>query len=219
MTIQEFHDTIRTLMNPGQGTFFNPEEIDRCLLLAINNLFTQQFKHFEETQQITDELGFFKADNANSPALVTGGYCNIPDDCYYITNLEAVMSDNSVVFLDLITDGAWTRRKNSSGFPPSKDYPICRKTGSRLQVLPVVSSGVIGVAKVNIFYLRKPATPKYNYTEVDGYGFAYQDSGSVQVDYPEPTHPLIIEKALGYLGVPSGNNTLVSLEKIKAGSQ
>lgn len=210
MTIQQFHSRIRDYLNPGQGRYFTPATIDGAIQDAIDDFFRQDYKHFEETQEITDTLGYFK-----TPAQiqVSNGNIDLPADLHHVTDLEAVLSDGSKAPLIEIKDGMWAQRKNSVGYPPTAAYPICRQFGRKLEVLPV--SGAVVVSSVNVLYLRKPATVKFNYTEASGYGFVFVAAGSVDPDWPSIDHTRLLMKALGYLGIPVDNRVALQAEQVK----
>lgn len=212
MTIDQFHSAIRELMNPGQGRYFPPETIDIAINNSIKDFYRVDYVHFEETQEITDTLGFFKA---FAQSVVSNGNIDLPGDFFHATDTEAVLSDSTQAPLTMIKDGFWTIRKNSNGFPPTATYPIGRQFARKIEVLPVVSLGVVGVASINLHYLRKPAEVKFNYDESAGYGYVYVAAGSVDPDWPEIDHPRILMKALGYLGIPVQSQTLLQVEQIK----
>lgn len=213
MTVEEFHIDIRTTLNEGQGRYFSPLQIDSAINKGILDHFKDEYRMFEETQEITDTLGFFKS---YSQQTVASGQVTIPADFHHITELEAVLSDNTVKPLTLIKDGEWARKKDSKGFPANALYPVGRQNSNKIDVLPLTATGIVGVSKVNIYYLRKPAVAKFNFTEAGGnYGFVYNNSGSVQVDWPSIDHNRILLKALGYLGIPIQNQVVIQSEQIK----
>lgn len=199
-------------MNPGQGRYFPPEDIDISINLAVKDFYRQEYIHFEETQEITDTLGFFKA--FVQPAL-SGGNADLPADFYHLTDIEAVLSDSSKAPLHEVKDGAWSERKNTAGFLPTAKYPICRQFARKLECLPLPATDIVGVLSVNMYYLRKPSEAKFNYSDADGYGYVFVPAGSVDVDWPEIDHPRILLKALGYLGIPTQNINLEQMEMMK----
>lgn len=213
MTIEEFHIDVRRSLNPGQGRYFTPLEIDSAINKSILDHFKDDYKRYEETQEITDTLGFFKKFIQID---VVSGSITFPDDFIHTSEIEAVLSDSSTRPFVEIKDSSWSRRKNSKGFGPTPLFPMCRQYENKMEVLPI--SGPVVVSKVNLWYLRRPAVAKYNFDEVMGYGFAYKDSGSVQVDWPEIDHSRILLKALGYLGIPTQNTMSIQAEQIKKAS-
>lgn len=205
------------MLNEGQGRYFTPIQIDSAINKGVMDHFKDEYKIFEDTQEVTDTLGFFKA---YSQVTVSAGQVTIPDNFHHLTNTEAVLSDASVKPLVLVRDGEWANKKNSKGFPATALYPVGRQNGNKIDVLPLVPSlspgDIVGVVKVNLYYLRKPAVAKFNFTEApNNYGFVYQDSGSTQVDWPSIDHNRILLKALGYLGIPIQNPTVIQSEQIK----
>jgi hypothetical protein len=214
MTIDQMHDNIRDLINPGQGRYFDPPTIDSAINMAVLDRFKEEYTRFEETQEITDTLGFFKSDP--TPLSLTSGIATLPSDFVHLTDIEAVINDGSVSPISIVNDASWSLKKDSAGFPPTALYPVGRQSQKKIQVLPLPASGVHGVASIVIYYIRKPLDALYNYTIVDGgYGFAFNATGSRNVEWPDVDHNRIILKAIGYLGLPIQNQTKITSEEIK----
>lgn len=210
MKINEFHNSARQLMNIGQGQYMPPEDIDLQINNAINDFFRQEYKHFEATQEISDTLGFYKT-YTDPIDLDVDQLADIPEDLHYITGVEGYLEDDTIVEIEVLKDGHWLKRKHSKGFGPSSVYPIARQIGSlKLEALPVT------IKKVKIYYLRKPAVAKYNYTvDGSGTGFIYNETGSVQVDYPSIGHPQIQDKTLTLLGLALRDEPLMRNESVR----
>ncbi len=210
MTIQEFHNSARQLMNIGQSQYYSPEDIDLQLNNSINSFYRQEYKHFEATQEISDTLGFYKKSTA--PITLDGSLqADIPGDLHHLTGMEGYLEDDSVVEIEVLTDGYWLKRKHSKGFGPSTIYPIGRQIGSlKVEALPVE------IKKVKLYYLRKPVTAKNAYTiDPSGTGFVYNESGSTQVDYPSIGHTQIQDKMLSYFGLSLRDADLIRNEVVR----
>lgn len=223
MRIDQFHDNIRSLANIGQSQYMPPEEIDLQINNAVKDMFSQEYKHFEATQEITDTLGFYK--KKSDPAVVDGeGQAVIPADFYHLTGADAIMSDDSVVELDMLSDSHWPKRKFSGAYAPSAKYPIGRQIGALLtEVLPLAVAAVgetpaiIGVKSVVFYYLRRPADAKYGYVpNATETGWAYEQGSSVEVDWPEVGHSAIQDKAISSVGVILRDNTLIANDTVKS---
>lgn len=210
MKINEFHDSARQLLNIGQSQYYSPEDIDAQLNNAITDLWRQEYKHFEATQEISDTLGFYKT--ISDPIVLNANkQGDLPGNLYHITGAEAILEDDSRVELEILKDGYWLKRKNSKGFGPSEVYPIGRQIGSKkVEALPATVKSVI------IFYLRKPATAKYGYSiNPDGTSWVFDSGASVEVDWPEVGHTMIQDKLIGLLGLSLRDPDLIRHESIR----
>lgn len=208
MTILDFHTSIRELVNIGQGQYYPPETIDIHINTSLKDLYRQEYQHFEATQQITDTLGFYK--KTSGLIVLVNGEGDLPTDYYHITGAESLDSQDNARPCEVLKDAHWTNRKHSAGFAPSTEYPIARQSGSaKIEALPS------SIAKLRIFYLRRPATAKYAYTvSASGTGFVYDEGNSVQIDWPEIDHPRIQLKVLGLLGLSLRDPDLMRNENI-----
>ena len=204
MTIQEFHNSARQLMNIGQSQYMSPEDIDLQLNNAINAFFRQEYKHFEATQEISDTLGFYKKVTAPI-TLDVNLQADIPGDLHHLTGMEGYLENDAIIEIEVLKDGYFLKRKHSKGFGPSTDYPIGRQMGSlKVEALPVE------IKKVKLYYLRKPVTAKYAYTvDPSGTGFIYNEAGSTHVDYPSIGHTQIQDKLIEFLGLFLRDNDMM----------
>ena len=209
MTIQEMHDSIRSILNIGQSQYYSPEDIDMQINNAINDLFRMEFEHFESTQKISDKLGFFKKQHLGD--LDENNQSDLPDDFYHMSmpTVEAIFESTSRP-AKLLKTSKYLKRKSSSAFAPSEDYPIASLLGDNvIELLPKSAN------KVRLFYLRKPAKVKYGYSiSGAGTGFVYDESSSTQPDWVEIDHPKIQAKTLTLLGVSLRDAALANQERI-----
>lgn len=221
MRIDEFHDNIRSLANIGQSQYMPPETIDLQINNAIKDLFRQQYKHFEATQEISDTLGFYK--KKSDPIAVTAGQSDLPSDFYHLTGIDVIMDDDSVVECEVLTDAHWPKRKYSEAYAPSTRFPIARQIGaSKIEVLPIPvaaegeNPAIVGAKSVVIYYLRRPADAVYGYTiNATQTGWTFEQGSSVEVDWPEIDHTRVQNKAIGSVGVLLRDNILIGTETVE----
>jgi hypothetical protein len=209
MTIKEFHKSVRELLNVGQQQYFAPEDLDAQINNAINDLYLQEYKHFEATQFISDTLGFFKKVETKT---VTNNEAELPSDYYHMTELEAVLDDDTVIGCDVLKDSEFFNRKHSTDFAPSTRFPIARLNGSKkIEVLPVD-----GIKSVKIYYLRSPAKAVYGY-EIDpgGTTWTYDAGSSVELDWPQVGHTMIQDKVISLLGLALRDQGLIASETVR----
>lgn len=216
MRIDQFHNNLRELANIGQSQYMPPETLDLQINNAVKDLFKQEYKHFEATQEITDTLGFYKKKSAVL-AVDGEGQATLPADFYHLTGADAILTNDTRRELEVLVDAHWPKRKFSSAFAPSDLWPIGRQIGANvIEVLPLPAEGVSGVKSVVVYYLRKPADAIYGYVPTgSGTGWTYQQGSSVQVDWPEVGHNEIQAKALHSLGVLLRDTILIGNEGVK----
>lgn len=216
MRIDQFHNNLRELANIGQSQYMPPETIDLQINNAVKDLFSQEYKHFEATQEITDTLGFYKKKSAVLP-LDGEGKATLPADFYHLTGVDVILNDDTLRELEMLSDAHWPKRRFSLSYAPSDLWPIGRQIGANvIEALPLAAEGVSGVKSITIYYLRKPADAVYGYVPTgSGTGWTFQQGSSVQVDWPEVGHNRIQDKALSTLGVLLRDNTLIANETIK----
>jgi len=209
------HSSIREQLGIGQSLYLSPEEIDRQINKAISDMFLQEYAHFEATQEITDTLGFFKKKEDKDAD--SNGIVEYPSDYHFVTGLQALISDTDIRPLELVPDSEWAHKVVSKGFPPTAEYPVARYIGENdLEVRPIKTTEIAGVAKVRFFYLKKPAIAKFDYTvSTDGKSYVYAAGTSVQIDFPDISHAEIERKALAYLSINVGNQMATQVEQIK----
>ena len=210
MTIKQFHDSARQMMNIGQGQYYPPEDLDLALNNAINGFYNQEYKHFEATQYISDTLGFFK--KVTDPiTLDSNNQGDIPTDLHHITGAEVILDNDDRIECEVLKDAYWLKRKHSKAFPPSDEYPIARQVGSlKVEVLPANAKSII------LMYLKKPAIAVYGYdVDAGGSGWVYNQAKSVEVDWPSIAHTDILNKMVSILGIGLRDPDLIRTETVR----
>jgi len=157
---------------------------------------------YQVTSKITDDLRHLitKADiqKANT------GYFPYPANYYAFSSLrhryieppkkckdEPVWQDRRIELLD---DGEFTARLESSVIPPTDYYPIANYYSYGIEVRPA------NINKVKLTYVKIPQTPVWNYTMVNDQP-VYDPVGSVDFDYPVSMTNEIAIIILGKFGV------------------
>lgn len=233
MLINDIHEFVKFLKNQGQNIYHTPEQIDDAINRASLDLFRQEQKKFEESQMITDTLGDFK--KTADFTLVTSGVYALPTDYVRLTNIEGIISSDSLiptiedsweycdsalqnaipdeevididVEIDLVDDSSWVSRKRDKVAPPVAEYPICRIVGKTIEIMPTS-------VRPRVYYLRYPVKAVWAYT-TSGRDYVFNQAGSTDLDWSEIAHNEIIEKTVGYLGVALGEQVLMQYEQLQ----
>ena len=86
-----------------------------ALYRASLDKFRTEYKQFERTGEVSDALRVFKED---PQVIERGNDFPYPDNYFHLTNLSAIEEqDNTEVGeheIEMLTDGEWLERKNSS---------------------------------------------------------------------------------------------------------
>lgn len=203
MTINEMHERFITLKRQGQGAYHSREEIDRFLNDGSNDKYNEERRLFELNGHISDNLHNFKK---SATVNFTAGLGDLPADYDYRTNASTTATPPKKV--EIVPEGEWIERVNDPIDPPSATQPIC---AIREQVEIYPSS----VSAIKLYYLRKPATMVFGYTE-DGDGNTIYDSGtSTDPDWPDGAPCLdVIRRALKYAGVSLPDQVMMQAKQI-----
>lgn len=98
-------------------------------------------------------------------------------------------------WVEMVADNEYDLRIDSTIKPPTYFYPIARYNGTGFEVAPV------NISKVELTYLKIPATPVRNFTQLPNDETVYDPVGSVQFEYPETLYPNIAARIALYLGI------------------
>ena len=199
MNINEMHQRIIFLKRQGQGAYHTREDIDRALNDGSNDAYNEEKRLFEMNGFISDNLSNFKT---SAIVTFTAGFGAKPANYDYRTNAA------TSVKVEIVPEGEWVERLNDPVDVVSVTRPIC---AIRDQIEIVPSS----ITTMKLYYLKRPATMVFGYTE-DGDGNTIYNSGaSTDSDWPASTHMSIILRALTYLGVSMTDDLLMKFDQYK----
>lgn len=198
MTINEMHERILTLKNEGQAVYFAPEEIDRALNDASDDKFIEELQLFEATSKISDSLRNFKT---SATINLTSGIGTLPAGYRIRTNARTTTNKK----VTIVPESEFVELLDDPIDAPDTNHPImCIR--SNVEVRPTTLASVV------LYYLKEPEYMVFEYT-TDGDGNnIYDAGGSTDCDWPEECHIDIVRRACKYLGIPLGDQALVTLE-------
>lgn len=224
MTIKEVHELILFIISKDKNGYISHEEIDSILDRAQLALFNQyhtnpkipaqaQSARYGESQRIDDALSPFKAKYTFTTAESAGGVVSLPAGYMhlisaYTTVFVSALNKNIYSSVQVLNEEELIERLNSQVIPVTSDDPICiMNSNNRIQLFPdVPQSG-------GIYYFRRPAVPKYNYT-LSG-RTEVPTAGSQDLEWKEFDILNIITIALSYYGVYLNSNELVQFAETK----
>lgn len=201
MNINEMRERILTLKRQGQGGYHSPEEIDRFLNDASNDKFNEEKRLFELNGYISDNLSNFKT---RATVTLIAGLGDKPSDYDYRTNASTIAG----LKIEIVPEGEWIERLADPIAIVSATRPICA-IREQIQISPS------SLASMTLYYLKRPATMVFGYTE-DGDGNEIYDAGSsTDSDWPISCHTDLILRALSYAGVSLPDKVMMEGKQFK----
>lgn len=207
MTINEKHEWIILLKRQGQGGYHTPGDIDRALNSASIDMFNEEKRLFEVNGFVSDNLSNFKT---SATVTFTSGFGDKPAGYDYRTNAATISGTPSLnnLKVEIVPEGEWIERLSDPVDVVSSTRPICA-IRDQIEIVPST------IALMKLYYLKRPATMVFGYTE-DGDGNAIYDSGtSTDSDWPASTHTSIVLRALSYLGISLPDEVMMKANQLK----
>jgi hypothetical protein len=210
--IDKIHSFLQWLGKKQQGKFISPTEIDNALDRASIDMFREEYRQYELTQEITDAMSVFKAKANLTP---TAGLVNIPTTYAHAVSISYQPADASKeeVEVKIIDDARWHNRLKRKTATPSLDLPVCHFLSGQIEVRPKNLSNII------LTYLKFPSPVKWGYTIVSGRP-VYADTGgtngdSIDPEWPEITHNDLIFRTCSYLSLFISDGDLMQFGELK----
>ena len=152
------------------------------------------------TSTISDDLRFLVK---TLPIDKVNGYFPYPADygAYSSLGYKWIMNNPTGnptwedVWPELVTDEEKRLRLKSTIKPPTPFYPIAAYGVGGFQVYPE------SITKIELTYLKLPATPIRNFTQLPNDQTEYNPIGSVQFEYPETMYPNIAARIAMQYGI------------------
>lgn len=217
MTLLDIHNWIDFITNKEMGTYFTYEEKDSVLDRAQIEYFNSQYAVYAMAQKMQDSLAPFKAKydflTENSPA----GLVTMPSGYMYLTGGQIVIVVNGhtrTKSLKILSEDELAYRLDSQLRAVSVSAPVATISG-RVSGITLVQLYPKQPMAGTLFYLRRPAVPKFAYTQV-GRVITYDDVNSVQLEWGESEIGEIMIRALEYLGVNAQDQTVTQFADIKS---
>jgi hypothetical protein len=219
MTIQDIHNWIDFLTNKAQGVYFSHEEKDMALDRGQMQYFNEQYAYYALAQKIQESLSPFKTKYSFLTSDTQNGLITAPSDYLYLTGGKIVYMEGSRTrykALKVLSDDELAYRLNSQLRPVTITSPVA-----------VMAGKVSGISLIQLYpkqtfageidYLRRPAVPKYAYTQ-SGRAFAYDPTNSVQLEWGESELNELIMRALSFLGISIDDQLVTQYAEAKSKS-
>lgn len=133
----------------------------------------------------------------------SSGYFPFPDDYAAFSSMGYKWVVNNptgnptweFVWSELVTDEEKRLRLKSTIKPPTAFYPITAYSLNGFEVYPTT------IQVVELTYLKIPATPVRNFTQLPNDETEYNPVGSVQFEYPQTLYPNIAARVAMAMGI------------------
>lgn len=217
MTIQDVHNWLDFVANKPLGAFFSLEEIDNCLDRAQMEYFNSEYAVYAMAQKIQDSLSPFKASYNFLTEDSTAGLVSMPSTYMYFLGGQIVIVVNGhtrTKSLKVLSEDELAYRLDSQLRPVTVSSPVATIAGkvdeiTKIQLYP--KQPMAGT----MFYLRRPAVPKFAYTQT-GRVITYDPDNSVQLEWGESEIGEIMIRALVYLGVNASDANITQFSDAKS---
>lgn len=192
MTVNQMYEAVyRIMYSIGAGSLA-PTEYNSYSMQGENELFEEQYKKFEETNQISDILNAFKAFEVYLTPSVDRDY---PSDYRHsIAFIElSPITGQGIRPITEVAQDKFTIRANSELIPIAENPIMKRDKPTSFSVLPITT-------RVKLEYFKIPTYAVWGFTIVDGRP-VYDPLTSIQSSFPEFAHVEIIRRILAKAGV------------------
>ena len=217
MTIEDIHFWIDFLTNKAQGVYFTHEEKDMALDRAQMQYFNEQYAYYAVAQKMQESLSPFKTTYTflNAPS----GLITTPAGYQYLIGGRVIYMDGTHTrnkSLKVLSSDELAYRLDSQLRPVTAYKPVA-----------VMAGKVSGISLIQLYpkqtfageidYLRRPAVPKYAYTQ-SGRAFTYDPANSVQLEWGESELNELIMRALSFLGISIDDQLVTQYAEAKSKS-
>lgn len=193
--VKTIHDRINFAIKKGLTGYISPDKIDTEINTESMNLWLKYEPMFERDATIAAFLDPFKRSES---VTITAGEGTMTAAYTRPTGVF----DSAGKKIEIVDIAMWGDRINHPLKTPSTDYPVCRFENRKIIIRPTT------ITPVTVHYLKYPTKVVYAYTLV-GTRYVYDDTNSVDTEWPEILHDQITERVLANLGINMRETVLV----------
>lgn len=185
--IKNIHDRVNFATKKGLTGYHSPTQIDSEVNAESFNLWLKYTAMFEKDSDVAAALDPFKRTES---VVITAGEGTMTTAFQRPTGVV----DASGKKIDIVDIGMWADRVNHPLKAPNTDYPVCRFENRKIIIRPT------SIAQATVYYLKHPTLAVYAYT-LAGTRYVYDDTNSIDFDWPAQVHDQITERVLANLGI------------------
>lgn len=188
------------LINKFLGGYYTPEQMDLLFDRSQMVVYDAYLKEFGKSQRLNDSMAPFKRTFVFSNSTSPGGLVTVPPDYYNLLSVIPTIFDSYLqvpkdVPCPVVNEDEIVAQENSQIIPLNTSNPFCVVGQNwNIQLYPKVPQAG------TVFYLCRPATPKYQYTTT-GRVITYNSGTSTQLQWADKDIDDIIFVAMDFLGI------------------
>jgi hypothetical protein len=215
MNLQEAFDFLNFWINKYTGAWYTIPELELVVDRGQMSLYEDLQPQYATSQRIKDALSPFRAKYNFTPIDTQDGLVTVPNQDYInLLDLQITFTDNSGVFnylaIKMYNEDERAFRLMSQIDPVTSELPIGEVISLRqFQLYPKV--GYTGT----VTYFRRPIKPVFGYTVQGGRVIVYDPLTSVQLEWAENWHNVILMKALSSIGINIGEQDIQQYAELK----
>lgn len=230
ISINQTRNVVMRLLNKQNNGYISPDEFNDFANLAQMDIFENLFyqytnwlnkenKRMSNTEyanipkNIREQIDVFATYTNNSNFtydLGTNLWSYNGTDLYRAENLSLVNAQGKKTDIEELRKSEVNRVQNSNYISPSFTYPAYERVGESFRIFPTLTTGY----SAELFFLRKPKTPKWTYVNVQGnpvYSASAPDLQNIEL------HPSnfvsLITKIMGYCGFSIREEQIIQASK------
>lgn len=190
--ISNIVDFIQYLVRKERGVYISPSECTTNLDAAQLDLFEELFKEYGANQIIHDGLRPFRVYQIFTSS--SAGFVTYESNYLHLLGQPWTVTGSTVNRVDFVNEDELPFALTSALRPVTTSYPIAVDTATGFSIYP--QSTQLGA----YYYLKRPATPVYGYTQV-GRVITYDSATSTQLEWTDIYINNIIARSLRYVGI------------------
>lgn len=225
MNIKDCVDFLNFWIRKERGAFYTIEEsvqlIDRAQLGYYNDIIPR----YATSQIIKDTLEPFKTKLEFDELTTDNGKVYIYDPTYlnllsFTIKYESDFNGRIIYYpVKMINEDELADKLNSQIDPPSITAPIgelltdkdsSNQTIYYIQLYPEFPNNGF------LYYMRRPVSPKYAYTVIDGRVIVYDAANSIQLEWRDVDIDAILLKALSSIGINLSDQEVSQFAELKS---
>lgn len=216
MSIKDFHDLFRFIINREIGGWVSPSRIDTLSDMAQMDLFDRLSPRYMESQEVADALSPFLVSLKD---YVTDGSGVLTLDADYerllgmgVKLYKSDIKEDRTDAVDVLTPTEVSERLNSHIMPATLDNPVCTQAGRIMfKFVPA------GSYRVTATFLRRPVRPKFDYTTDPNNPrvMNYNKAGSIDLEWRDPEVMKVMVRAMQMAGVNINDQMVIQYSTMK----
>lgn len=191
-SINDYFNLYLYICRKERGAYITTAQFTQNLDAGQMDAFAEWFKLYGINQEVHDALRPFRVYQPFTSS--SAGFVTYPSDYFALLGQPFTVTGSTVNRIDFVNEDELPFALTSQLRAVTTGYPIAVDTSTGFSIYP--QSQQTGA----YFYLRRPATPVYGYTQ-SGRVITYDSSTSTQLEWNELYINHILAKALKYAGI------------------